>query len=495
MYLTHRLRSDEDISNKDIERLMETNKVPILRAIANKLLKNNDNSDFTESIFTKLLFNNNGDPVIEWLSSYYFKNNPPKDLNNYDLIVKRYKKYLRKQSQKNRWYCSIHVMKGQKYPELTDLIITKLHTPEQIRKEYLILLINNADELFGPNWRDIIERIQNIKDPTIKTILNNKLNKSEVNKTKININLKKNEDRIKGALYGFVFGDIIGSPIEIIGKEEKVRLYGQIENIVDFEYQTLERGEHTDDSELTLILLETILKEKNFNINIFKEKIGELVSNMDLGIEPDRHFSLRTMIAMRKLGLKQSVNYSGNNSTTNGPAIRALPLSILACFENEDNLLENIISCSKLTHNNDTAIEGAYLTAQATKYLLETTDFNKRKFLDYLKDCSISENFRKKITEVEELINKNATYDEAEKIFGTKSNILETLPYALFCFLKTPNNYKETIIGSINIEGDADSIAAIAGSFSGALNGFYAIPKEWINEIKCKSRIEKLFKY
>ena len=46
----------------------------------------------------------------------------------------------------------------------------------------------------------------------------------------------------------------------------------------------------------------------------------------------------------------------------------------------------------------------------------------------------------------------------------------EAYATALLCFLKKPNDTKQTLIQSVNTKGDSASIAYIAGSFAGAKN-------------------------
>ena len=57
---------------------------------------------------------------------------------------------------------------------------------------------------------------------------------------------------------------------------------------------------------------------------------------------------------------------------------------------------------------------------------------------------------------------------------------MESIPQAIFCFLKA-DNFEETIKLALSIGGDTDTNAAIAGSVAGA---FYGISDELVAKAK-----------
>ncbi len=63
----------------------------------------------------------------------------------------------------------------------------------------------------------------------------------------------------------------------------------------------------------------------------------------------------------------------------------------------------------------------------------------------------------------------------------------EAVALALYCFLRSPDEYRATVVTAANIEGDSDSVACIAGAISGAYNSEAAIPRPWIQLIEDSS--------
>jgi ADP-ribosylglycohydrolase len=68
----------------------------------------------------------------------------------------------------------------------------------------------------------------------------------------------------------------------------------------------------------------------------------------------------------------------------------------------------------------------------------------------------------------------------------------ETFALAYFCILRYPNDYKKAIQTAVNITGDSDSVASVAGGILGARLGIEAIPTSWIEALKEKEKIEEI---
>jgi len=56
--------------------------------------------------------------------------------------------------------------------------------------------------------------------------------------------------------------------------------------------------------------------------------------------------------------------------------------------------------------------------------------------------------------------------------------VVQTLEAALWCFLKN-DNFKDTVLEAVNLGGDTDTTAMVAGSLAGLYYGYESIPEEW----------------
>lgn len=65
-----------------------------------------------------------------------------------------------------------------------------------------------------------------------------------------------------------------------------------------------------------------------------------------------------------------------------------------------------------------------------------------------------------------------------------------TLEAALWCFLNTPS-YADCVLAAVDLGGDTDTTAAVAGAIAGVCYGFGAIPPEWVGQLRGKDVIDQ----
>ena len=78
-----------------------------------------------------------------------------------------------------------------------------------------------------------------------------------------------------------------------------------------------------------------------------------------------------------------------------------------------------------------------------------------------------------------------------EKEISSSGYVLHSLEASFWCVLNS-TGYAETVLKAVNLGGDTDTTAAIAGGLAGLLYGFENIPEEWINVLARKDDITKL---
>ena len=82
------------------------------------------------------------------------------------------------------------------------------------------------------------------------------------------------------------------------------------------------------------------------------------------------------------------------------------------------------------------------------------------------------------------------TFDDLPReAIKSSGYVVDTLEAALWCLLTT-NTYCECVLKAVNLGGDTDTVAAVAGGLAGALYGYDTIPKEWLNTLKKRAYIE-----
>ena len=67
---------------------------------------------------------------------------------------------------------------------------------------------------------------------------------------------------------------------------------------------------------------------------------------------------------------------------------------------------------------------------------------------------------------------------------------VHTLGAAVWCLCNT-RNYRECVLMAVNLGGDSDTTAAVAGAMAGVAYGYEAIPPKWIGQLRGKAVIER----
>ena len=71
--------------------------------------------------------------------------------------------------------------------------------------------------------------------------------------------------------------------------------------------------------------------------------------------------------------------------------------------------------------------------------------------------------------------------------------VVDTLEAAVWCLMNT-SSYRDCVLKAVNLGGDTDTIAAVAGGLAGILYGEAALPEEWTAQLADSSRIDRLCK-
>lgn len=266
--------------------------------------------------------------------------------------------------------------------------------------------------------------------------------------------MKNIQSKIKGSLYGFAIGDAMGATTEFMNKDAIGEKYGYVDNIIGGGWLNLKPGEVTDDTQMTLCVCDAIefaygkrywsYHEFATKVDAFLTKCCDNFSQWYLSNPPDIGGCCRRVIGqcLNNTNYKAWLDIAYNpGSLGNGSLMRTLPL-VLSGQSEDLAMLQG-----RLTHNN------------------KVCDFAIGMYCDYLKFM---------FDDLQPTA--NLTLREPT------GHVLNTLNNALY-WAENTERFEDAIIGAVNDGGDADTIAAITGSFVGAKYGYEAIPKHWIDQL------------
>jgi ADP-ribosyl-[dinitrogen reductase] hydrolase len=292
-------------------------------------------------------------------------------------------------------------------------------------------------------------------------------------------------DRCVGAILGFAVGDALGMPAEFLSREQIRRYYGK--PISDFlkappghANDFLPQGSYTDNTQTMLATAECLIEHKKVD----PARNADALLSWYRDTIPHRTPSMAMLRACKHLSAGRPWNKSGVFSSGCAAAMRMMPIGIFfsRC---PDALTRAALDNCIITHTEPRAraasVSVAYLTARLMQadersspgdQVLETTDHVAH--LD--QDLAAMLRWSTQITHL--------SPEEALFEIGTSSDSIETVPAAIYCFLKYPRNFSGAVLAAVNAGDAADSIGALTGGFIGALAGMNAIDKHWLRSVE-----------
>jgi poly(ADP-ribose) glycohydrolase ARH3 len=293
------------------------------------------------------------------------------------------------------------------------------------------------------------------------------------------------KSKFMGCLVGTAIGDALGARREGKGmsrSEDIVSLARKLEQLI-----------YTDDTHMTIGVAESLIENNGFDGgHMAKTFIRNYEDEPWRGYGPGPPIIFR-MIKSGEAWYSAAEGLYSGGSFGNGSAMRVAPVGLLYSH-NLEKLREIAHQSSSITHFHELGKEGAALQACAVALALNTPsyeDVDREAFLSVLQDFIRDHLYKEKIAWIRELLGEQ----DRAKVVAVLGNGIEaprSVPTAIYCFLKQPESYKDTVIYAVSLGGDTDTIAAMAGAISGAYLGMEAIPSEWHAKLENREYIEAL---
>lgn len=266
--------------------------------------------------------------------------------------------------------------------------------------------------------------------------------------------------RISGAIFGAAAADAAGSTFEGLMPDEN-----RIPTMQGGGQFSLAKGEVTDDTLMTLALLETYAETKTFSRERFLSKMAVTIRNhpKTFGNTTKTLASLVEQGCFPKSAAKAVDLIFG--SRTNGSVMRTLPVGLTAHSAEEAAAEGRRVSA--FTHLDLEAQDACAAVSSAVYALLHGA----------AKD-EVLENIPAKYLEGE-------LYPSVDALESTR---------CVFCIFRDAETYVDAVTKACRLGGDTDTIAAIAGGMCGALYGIEAVPKEWCEALNVKEQLEMAIK-
>lgn len=272
---------------------------------------------------------------------------------------------------------------------------------------------------------------------------------------------------MSNVLLGGAIGDALGMPFEKFLPSNQMLVDWDGKTFLGSEHHGLKPTQWTDDSQMQQMVAESLIEHRSFNPDDLAARyVDWMVSGRWRGNGTTTKMALQNLVAGKHWSESGIAGSQGN-----GTAMRSAPFGVY--FRNDIKTLVQICKIdSAITHASEDAEAGSIAIALAAAYAVngETEDLLE-KIWEHLPESKV----KNTIYSLDSLINsEHITPEQALRVLGTKANVRETVPSALYCFVKF-EKYHEAIECAIRAGGDTDTTAAIVGALFGAKLGIKAI--------------------
>jgi poly(ADP-ribose) glycohydrolase ARH3 len=283
-----------------------------------------------------------------------------------------------------------------------------------------------------------------------------------------------------GCLVGSAVGDALGSSFEGSWvSEAKIERFS---------------GRWTDDTHMMIGVAQSMITNKGFDGGHMAQVF---IKNYER--EPWRGYASGPPRVFRWIESGVAWNeaakrlFGGAGSYGNGAAMRVAPVGV---FYHDD--LEQLRSVaygqSRITHVHELGMEGAAMQAYAVALAVNSdpsSDLDSYAFLKKLKDFAHNGLYKQKLEMALELMGETNKRRVAKEL-GTGVEAYNSVPTAIYCFLRNQGSFEDSVLYAVSLGGDTDTIGAMTGAISGAYHGDQAIPGRWRSRLEKGDYIEEL---
>ena len=300
-----------------------------------------------------------------------------------------------------------------------------------------------------------------------------------------------NDDPLAGSLLGQALGDAVGFVVEA-EPPDVARTYVEewlrTGRAGQRSHTQFPFGQYTDDTQLARELLRSFLERGCWDPAAFATRLARMFADGDaVGAGPGTHgaaMRISSGIPWWKSGTPAP--YAGN-----GSAMRAGQLGIL--FSDEHALRRVAREQSRITHLDPRCAAGAMAVARAVSIAAARRQIDTGEFLEDVarfaktEDVSVAQAIRGMISWVAldpaaaaQYVHQSGLDPGHPQWRGISAFVIPSVCWSLYAFLRSPDDYWETICTAVGVGGDTDTMAAMAGAISGARVGLTSLPQDLV---------------
>lgn len=304
-------------------------------------------------------------------------------------------------------------------------------------------------------------------------------------------------------IMGVVVGDALGCPVQFESRKEVAR--HPVTDMRGYGTFNLPEGSWTDDSSLTIALLESIRRIGKIDLDDIMENFMKWLYNGDFTPYGQSYDIGRgTMQAIDRYSRNRNAKKCGGGeewNNGNGSLMRILPACIYcnvmetSGIYSDCDAIDVIHSVGGLTHAHIRSNIACGLYFFMVKQILIGEGPLQERMREGLTQGFAF--YESRLADKENLHYYDRLRDltafkslPAEKIKST-GYVVDALEAAVWSLITT-DRFDQALLKAVNLGDDTDTVGAIAGGLAGLYYGYDTIPENWLSAIKRREWIEEM---
>ena len=307
----------------------------------------------------------------------------------------------------------------------------------------------------------------------------------------------------KDGVFGVVVGDALGCPVQF--EDRAIVADHPVTDMRGNGTFNLPAGSWTDDSSMTLALLDSICRTDKLDLNHIMGNFVDWFDEGDFtpfGVSFD--IGMGTMRAITAYKHRRNPRQCGSfdeRNNGNGGLMRIIP-ACLYCYEQgleDKEAIKQIHLVGSLTHAHIRSniacglyyfMVKAVLSGNGPTFKSRLQEGLSNGFAYYEKALADHEN----LEYYDRLRDLNQFADTPAERIRSSGYVVDTLEAVVWSLINT-DSYESALLKAVNLGDDSDTVGAIAGGLAGlgyGRGGLWGIPQKWIDAIQKKEWIADL---
>lgn len=303
-------------------------------------------------------------------------------------------------------------------------------------------------------------------------------------------------DRVRGMMLGVLIGDALGMPVETLSRDS-IRLLNDGAGVIDYmdpvqhrvtDTKHLQRGDYTDDWQLTSVVADSLSRCRGFDMNDMAKSHITAMQASTFGWGKGSMRSLQELVDGKR-GVWDDIMWrKEGQGSGNGVIMKVSPFSVCAlglCLP--QNVSEvNILNMSRLTHPDRRA---GFSALPVHTFLLEALKHGQAFDMQKVYENAIAnvichEKMGRPYTETVSSHLRGVDTTTIESLIETAGVgfiAWQTAAFTLGVYRRHPKDFSPALLEAVNAGGDTDTNASIVGALVGATVGMSGIDTKWLD--------------